>query len=136
MKTLLFAAGLIVLLSVHSSRSEDKIEKLRTALERGILNELQQLANNGVKLSKKDVEEKFTQIVAIEAVKNTKLFKEVKERDAMKIINDSIRSREVFEAATALMSDDEEIAPRFVGAAIIGGGQLASDWVKMMLTRY
>ncbi|XP_054281559.1 uncharacterized protein LOC128999200 [Macrosteles quadrilineatus] len=117
-------------------QNESQNQGLISGLQRGVLAGLRDLDNMGVKLCKQDFNGTIRQIVAMEAIKNMPLFKQVKESDMRKIMNDSVRSRRVFKAARALIADDEEIAPRVVGATLMGAAQLAADFVKMMLTRY
>ncbi|XP_054285045.1 uncharacterized protein LOC129001680 [Macrosteles quadrilineatus] len=139
MNKYLFASAFILLLTVSSStqqlRSGDH-DKIKIAIERGLLNQLNNLARDGVKLSKNEAEGKFTQILVIETLKNAQLFSDVESKEIWRIINESVKSREVLKAARAVLDEDDLIAPRVFGAAVMGGTQLATDFVKMMLTRY
>lgn len=109
-------------------------EKLIRDIKRGVVKELKNLENAGVTFSKKEAEKKLFDILMIESIKNVDSFRRIDVIEIPRIINKATRSREVMDAILSIVEDP--IAPRFIGSLVMGGSQMATDLMTMMLTRY
>ncbi|XP_054285222.1 uncharacterized protein LOC129001800 [Macrosteles quadrilineatus] len=135
---LLLSACLLLLAIQHSTQQKSRkmsvSNKLIRDIERGVVKELKNLENSGVTLSKGEAEKKLFDILMIESVKNMDSFRRIHATEIPRVINKAMRSREVMDGILAIV--EEPIAPRVIGSLIMGGSQVATDLMTMILTRY
>ncbi|XP_054285300.1 uncharacterized protein LOC129001869 [Macrosteles quadrilineatus] len=144
MKLPLITVGMVLMVLVKDSQQYYKSRAytyLNEALIRGVADSLHHLSLQGLKYSEDEAKKKLFELTLIESIKNIDLFFQLQaadrafDYDVVKgVIAETLASPEVQMGYQEILRNP--LAPRVIGASVMGVTQLISDFVKMMLTRY
>lgn len=100
-----------------------------------VVTELKKLHAEGKKFSDKEAEFELRDAMVVAALDyKNEIMKLVAPHEMMPFIRHVFSDPQVGKAFANISEGD--IAPRAIGAIVMGTTQLAADWIKMLLTRY